>query len=165
MTHVITAALVAGAISAVGLAAQAPTPKGTERTTPREAAQARNLMEEVTAVGCIRAWKPAPADPAKQATDQKPGVPGVYLLTPVASSPQVSTDLPTYLLTPSATVNFAQHLNRRVEITGTAQAAPLPPTVQELAAAPTRRPENAPTTQSLPRLTVTSLKQVGESCP
>lgn len=156
MTRIIIGAA-ALAISAVAVQGQA---REAEQT-----AQAKNLIEEVTAVGCVRAWKPAPDDPAKLPTNQQPGVPGVYLLTPLASNPTVSADLPTYLLTPSATVNFARHVDRKVEIVGTAQAAPLPPTVQEIATAPTMRPENKPSTQSLPRLTVTSLKRVADSCP
>ena len=48
--------------------------------------------------------------------------------------------MPTYLLTPSATLSFSQHVGHKVEITGTAQTAPLPPTVQEIATAPTQRP-------------------------
>lgn len=147
--------------------AQAPTPQkpGTEKVTPQAQAKARNLMQDVTVVGCVRAWKPAPDDPAKLPDNDQPGVPGIFVLTPVASNPTAATDLPTYLLTPSATVNFHQHLDHKVEIKGTAQTAPQPPTVQEIATAPTQRPENKPSTQSMPRLTVTTLKMVSQSCP
>lgn len=124
---------------------------------------AKNLIQPVTTQGCIRLWKPATDDPAKMPPDRQPGLAGVYLLTPVASAPATDVDLPTYLLTPSATLSFSQHVGHRVEVTGSAQAAPLPPAVQEIATAP--RPESKPSTTGMPRLTVTTLKLVTESCP
>lgn len=147
--------------------AQAPAPqtKGTEKITPQAEAQAKNLIQEVKTAGCIRAWKPAPDDPAKPSENRQPGVAGVFLLTPVTATPNASVDLPTYLLVPSANINFQQHLGHRVEVTGTAQTAPMPPTVQEIATAPSQKPENKPNTQSMPRLTVTALKMVSPSCP
>jgi hypothetical protein len=96
---------------------------------------------------------------------RQPGLAGVYLLTPLASSPSTQTDLPTYLLTPSATQNFWQHVGHQVTITGMAQTAPMPPTVQEIATAPTLRPEEKPSTAGMPRLTVTTMTMVSESCP
>lgn len=157
------------AISTVGLFAQAQAPMqtrpGTEKVTPQIERDAKNLTEEVTAVGCIRAWKPAPEDVTKQPENREPGMAGMFLLTPLASSPTAAIDLPTYLLTPSATANFQQHLDRKVEVVGVAQTAPMPPTVQEIATAPTQRPENRPNPQSFPRLTVKSIKKVADTCP
>ena len=138
---------------------------GTEIVTPQVVANAKNLTEEVRAVGCIRAWKPAPGDVTKLAENREPGMSGMFVLTPLASGPTVATDLPTYLLTPSATVNFQQHLDRKVEVVGMAQTAPMPPTVQEIVNAPTQRPEEKPNAQSFPRLTVKTIKKVADSCP
>lgn len=166
------------AISAVGMMAatfaEAPVPEqaqatvvqkpGTEKVTPRREAQARNLTEEITTTGCIRAWKPAPEDVTKMADNDRPGVAGIFLLTPLQSSPNTAADLPTYLLTPTQMVNFAQHLDDKVEVVGVAQTAPMPPTVQEIATTPPR-PENKPNAQAMPRLTVRSLKKVSDSCP
>ena len=156
------------AISTVGLLAQAQAPvrpqTGREVVTPAAAAAARNLTEEITTIGCVRAWKPAPEDVTKQPTNDRPGVAGVFLLTPLQSSPNTVNDVPTYLLTPTQTVNFAQHLDDKVEVVGTAQTAPMPPTVQEIATAPPR-PENKPNAQAMPRLTVRSLRKVADSCP
>lgn len=171
----IGAALAIAVVAAVGASsithasvdpqAQAPVQKpGTEKVTPKEEQQAKNLTEEITTVGCIRAWKPAPADVTKLPENREPGVAGVYLLTPLASSPTAAIDMPTYLLTPSATANFRQHLDRKVEIVGVAQTAPLPPTVQEIATLPTLRPENRQNADSYPRLTVKSIRKVGDSC-
>lgn len=146
--------------------AQAPVARpGTERVTPQTQSAAENLMQDVQTVGCIRLWTPQPADPTKMPDNRMPGLAGVYLLTPFASNPTASTDLPTYVLTPSGTLNYSQHVGRKVEITGTAQTAPLPPTVQEIATAPTMRPEEKPTTNGMPRLTVTTMKVVADSCP
>jgi hypothetical protein len=147
--------------------AQAPAPssKGTEILTTQGRADAKNLIEDVKTVGCIRLWKPTAGDPTKMPADRQPGLAGVYLLTPLASSSLTDAGLPTYLLTPSAAVNFSQHVGRTVEITGTAQTAPLPPTVQEIANEPTQRPDNKSTTNGMPRLTVATMKMVGESCP
>jgi hypothetical protein len=147
--------------------AQAPVrpQKGTEKVTPAAAAKARNLTEEITAVGCVRAWKPAPEDVTKHPDNREPGVAGMYLLTPMASSPTAAADLPTYLLTPTQVVSFVQHLDDKVEVVGVAQTAPMPPTVQEIATAPTLRPENRPNVQSFPRLTVKSMKKLSDTCP
>ena len=159
------AALLISAASVFGQA-QAPVARpGIEQATPQSQAAAKNLMQDVQTVGCIRLWRPQPADPTKMPNDRQPGLAGVYLLTPIASNPTASTDLPTYLLTPSGTLNFSQHVGHQVAITGTAQTAPLPPTVQEIATGPTMRPEEKPTTNGMPRLTVTTMKMVSESCP
>jgi len=147
--------------------AQAPVSRkpGTEKVTGQEQTNAKNLLQDVSTTGCVRLWKPAPSDPTRMPADRQPGLAGVYLLTPLASNPTTETDMPTYLLTPSATLDFSQHVGHQVAITGAAQTAPLPPTVQEIATAPTQRPENKPTTNGMPRLTVTTLKMVSESCP
>lgn len=145
---------------------QAPVAKpGTEKPSPQAQAAAKNLMQDVSVEGCIRLWKPQPDDPTRMPPDRQPGLAGVYLLTPVSWNPATATDNPTYLLTPSATINFSQHVGHKVAITGTAQTAPLPPTVQEIATAPTMRPEEKPSTQGMPRLTVTTFKMVTEGCP
>ncbi len=56
------------------------------------------------------------------------------------------------------------HVDDKVEIVGTAQTAPMPPTVQEIVSTPPR-PENKPNAQAMPRLTVKSLEKVSDSCP
>lgn len=163
----LSAGLLASDGASAGPQAQAPvqTKPGTEKVTPQMQQAAKNLSEEVTTVGCIRAWKPAPEDVTRQPENREPGMAGIFLLTPISSSPNAAIDMPTYLLTPSATANFQQHLDRKVEVVGTAQTAPLPPTVQEIATAPTQRPENRQNPQSFPRLTVKSIKRIGDSCP
>jgi hypothetical protein len=165
MLRFVSALITALVISAVTVFTQAPVvPAGTEKISPQAQAAAKNLIQDVQTIGCIRLWKPAPADPTKMPPDRQPGLAGIYLLTPLAANP-AAVDLPTYLLTPSGTLNFSQHVGHKVQITGTAQAAPLPPTVQELATAPTMRPEEKPSTNGMPRLTVTTMKMVTESCP
>jgi hypothetical protein len=169
MTRFISAVVTAVAISGAALLAQAqapaPQPKGTEKMTPQTEAAAKNLMQSVSTVGCVRLWQPAPDDPTKMPPDRQPGLAGIYLLTPLSSTAATETDMPTYLLTPSATLNFSQHVGHKVEITGTAQTAPLPPTVQEIANSTTMRPENKPSTNGMPRLTATTLKMLTETCP
>ena len=125
---------------------------------------ARNVTEEITAVGCVRAWRPA-EDVTKLPENREPGMAGMYLLTPLATSPTAAFDVPTYLLTPSGTANFQRHLDRKVEIVGVAQTAPQPPTFQQISTSPTQLPENRPNPQSFPRLTVRSIRQVADSCP
>ena len=122
------------------------------------------VPDEVTAVGCLRAWKPATEDVTKLPENREPGMAGMFVLTPVASSPTVP-EVPTYLLTPTATVNFQQHLDRKVEVVGVPQAATKPPTVQEIALAPTQLPENRPNPQSFPRLTVRTMTRLSDTCP
>lgn len=146
MTRLIVALGSALAMSGAPLIAQAP-------------------IRDVNAVGCIRLWQPAPADPTKMPPDRQPGLAGVYLLTPLASDPLVPSDLPTYVLTPSGTLNFSQHVGHQVEIVGAAQPATAPPVVPPAARGPALRPENKPSTNGMPRLTVTTMKMVSESCP
>ena len=169
----VCAAVMISAVGVVGSASATPAADeqtqapvrpqtGTEKVTPDAAAKARNLTEEITTVGCLRAWKPAPEDVTRTRGSRQPGM---YLLTPIASTPTAATDLPTYLLTPTQTVNFAAHLDDKVEVVGVAQTAPMPPTVQEIVTAPTQRPEERPNAQSMPRLTVKSLKKISDGCP
>ena len=133
--------------------------------TPTADRQAQAPVQaEVTAVGCVRAWKPAPEDVTKLPENREPGMAGMFVLTPVASSPTVP-ELPTYLLTPTATVNFHQHLDRKVEVVGVPQAAPEPPTVQEIALSPTQLPENRSNPLSFPRLTVRTMTRLSDTCP
>lgn len=168
MGRFISALTVALLISAASLLGQAQAPvarPGIERATPQSQSAAKNLIQDVQTVGCIRLWRPQPADPTKMPNERQPGLAGVYLLTPFSSNPTSATDLPTYVLTPSGTINFSQHVGHKVEIVGTAQTAPLPPTVQEIATGPTMRPEEKPTTNGMPRLTVTTLKKVADNCP
>ena len=183
----IAAVCAAIAISAVGMVAATftepvatqapvtpqapPTPRapatpqaGNEKVTPQQQSMAKNLTEDIITVGCIRAWKPAPGDVTKFAENDQPGVAGIFLLTPLLSSPSTERDVPTYLLTPTQTVNFAQHLDDKVEVVGVAQTAPMPPTVREIASAPPR-PENNSNAQAMPRLTIKSLRKVSDSCP
>jgi hypothetical protein len=164
----VSALLIAGVsvIARTGAEAQSPVAApGTERLSPQGQSAAKNLIQDVQTVGCIRLWKPAPSDPTRMPPDRQPGLAGIYLLTPTSAGAMSSTDLPTYLLTPSGTLNFSQHVGHKVEIAGTAQASPLPPTVQEIAAGPVQRPEEKPSTNGMPRLTVTTMKMVAESCP
>jgi len=168
MGRFICALVMAMVVASVALSGQAqtlPARPGTEKITPQAQAAAKNLMQEVSVEGCVRLWKPQPDDPTRMPPDRQPGLAGVYLLTPVTWNPAAAIDNPTYLLTPSGTINFSQHVGHKVMITGTAQAAPLPPTVQEIATAPTMRPEEKQTTNGMPRLTVTTFKMVTEGCP
>jgi hypothetical protein len=126
---------------------------------------ARNLIQEVSTEGCIRLWRPQPVDPTKAASDRQPGLATIYLLTPPGVNSSSATDNPTYLLTPSGTIDFSKHVGQRVAITGTAQTVPVPASVQEPVSASTMRSENRASTDGLPRLTVTTLKMVTANCP
>lgn len=143
------------AISTVGLVGQAQAPQG--------AITVRNLTEDVTTVGCVRAWMPASADVTRLPENREPGMAGMFLLTPLASGPTTAMEVPTYLLEPSATANFQQHLDRKVEVVGVVQSAPRP--VREILTVSTQLPENKPSLQSIPRLTVRSIRRVADSCP
>jgi hypothetical protein len=140
-------------------APQAPKPQ-TEKATAQT--QAKNLMQDVTKVGCLKAWQPGPADATKAA---EPAKMGAYVLTPINVDPVKATvDLPTYVLVGGATVNFGAHLNHKVEISGVETAAQLPPTVQETASAPSIKAENKADIRSMSTLTVQSLKMISATC-
>ena len=116
---------------------------------------------EITYIGCLRAWKPAPPDVTRMPESKI----GMYVLTPLASSPTVSADVPTYLLNPTLMVNFAAHLDDKVEVTGVPQPAPERRTIGAIVGAPTPRPDERPDVQSMPRLTVKTLKKLSDACP
>ena len=161
---VIAGVCAAMAISTVGLVASTYA----EATVDQQAqapVQTRPGIEEITTVGCVRAWKPATADVTKLPENREPGLASMFVLTPLASSPTTAAEVPTYLLAPSATANFQQLLDRKVEVVGMAQTAPMPPTGREIVTAPTQLPENKPNLQSLPRLTVKTIKKISDSCP
>ncbi len=118
---------------------------------------------DVTKVGCLKAWQPAPPDATRIPDPPKTGT---YILTPLVVDPnRASADMPTYVLVGGSTVNFMAHVNHKVEISGVEAVAQLPPTAQEIAAAPAVRPENKPDTRTMPSLTVQSLKMISTACP
>jgi hypothetical protein len=121
--------------------------------------------EEITAVGCVRAWKPAAADVTRLPENREPGMAGMFLFTPLTSSSVPGFELPTYLLTPSATANFQQHLDRKVEVVGVPQAAPPPTTVRVTVITSSQQPEHRPDVESFPRLTVRSMRRLSDTCP
>jgi hypothetical protein len=133
----------------------------TKRVTPEVQAKPRTELLNVTTIGCLKAWQPAPADATRM---PEPKV-GTYVLTPLHSDPSRASDLPTYVLVGGSTVNFTAHVNHKVEISGVEAVAQLPPTQQESAAAPPVRPENKPDARTMPSLTVQSLKMISTACP
>ena len=153
--------LIAGVCAAVAISTVGPYASTFAKATVDRQARA----EEITAVGCVRAWKPAAADVTKLPENREPGMAGMFVLTPLASSPSSASIVPTYLLTPSATVNYQQHLDRKVEVVGVPQPASPPPAVRVIVVTSTQLPENRPDVESLPRLTVRSLRRVGDTCP
>ena len=150
--------LAAMAISTVGLVGSSSASAATE-------AQQNGRGEEVTAVGCIRAWRPAASDVTRLPENREPGMAGMFVLTPLVTSPSAAMDVPTYLLTPTASANFQQHLDRKVEVVGVTETAPQPPTFLQIATAPTQRPEERPNAQSFPRLIVKSITRISDTCP
>ena len=145
----------------VGLG-QTPAPQSqTQKVTPE--VQAKTKMQDVTRVGCLKAWQPGPLDATRAPDAPKTGT---YILTPLFVDPnRASGDMPTYVLVGGATVSFPAHVNHKVEISGVESVAQLSPTPQEIAAAPALRPENKPDTRTMPSLTVQSLKMISAACP
>ena len=131
-------------IGSVGLTAQAQAP-------------------EITIVGCVREWKPA-VDVTKFPDSDRPGVAGIYLLTPLASNPNGINDVPTYLLMPTGIANFSAHLDDKVEVVGVVRTTPAPGSVQGIAGI-TPRPEEKFTTLGMPRLTIRTFKKISDACP
>ena len=152
MVRFMCALATAMAVSTSSLSGQAQSP-------------ARNLIQEISTEGCIRLWRPQQVDPTKAASDRQPGLATIYLLTPPGVNSNSATDNPTYLLMPSGTISFSQHVGHRVVIMGTAQTVPVPASVQQPVSASTMRSENRASTDGMPRLTVTTLTKVAESCP
>jgi hypothetical protein len=165
MTRTLPATLVALFLGLPFAAAQAPQPPQEAKPQTETAAaqpQAKNLMQEVTRVGCLKAWQPGPADAA---TDVRPPKAGAFVLTPINADPvKKNVDLPTYVLVGGATINFAAHQNHKVEIAGVEQAAAMPQTVQETVNAPMKNPENKSDAKTMPTLTVRSLKMISAQC-
>ena len=142
--------------------AQTPAPQpAPQRAMPEVQTKPKAQMQDVTRVGCLKAWQPGVPDPTRAPDSSKTGT---YLLAPIFADPS-RADTPTYVLVGGATVNFSAHLNHKVEIAGVEATAALAPTAQEIATAPAMRPENKPDTRTMPSLTVQSLKMISASCP
>lgn len=165
MIRTLPATLVALSLAlpiAAAQAPQAPTPQTPQTETTAAQPQAKNLMQDVTRVGCLKAWQPGAADATK---DAQPPKSGAFVLTPINPNPvKKNVDLPTYLLVGGATVNFAAHQNHKVEIAGVEQAAAMPQTVQETVNAPMKNPENKSDAKTMPTLTVRTLKMLSATC-
>ena len=154
------------AISTVGVIGSTYTEVTVDEPTFAEATVDEQAQaQEITAVGCVRAWKPAAADVTKMPENREPGMAGMFLFTPLTSSSVPAFELPTYLLVPSATVNYQQHLDRKVEVVGVPQAAPPPTTVRVIVITSTQQPENRPDVASFQRLTVRSMRRLSDTCP
>jgi len=162
MNRTLLATTVAVSMSLTLAVAQTPQAPKPQTESAAAQSQAKNLMQDVTKVGCLKAWQPGPADAAKAA---EPAKMGTYVLAPISADPvKAAVDLPTYVLVGGATVNFAAHQNHKVEISGVETAAQLPPTVQETASAPSVKAENKSDIRSMSTLTVRSLKMISASC-
>lgn len=161
MIRILAATAVAGSLTLTMAAAQVPQAPKPQTETAAAQPQAKNLMQDVTKVGCLKAWQPGPGDAGSPAR----AVPGVYVLTPIHTDPVKATvDLPTYVLVGGATVNFSAHQNHKVEVSGVEQTAAMPPSVQETASAPMMKAENKPDIKTMPTLTVQQLKMISASC-
>lgn len=143
-------------------ASQPPTPADTQKAAPPAQSQPKPVLQDVTKVGCLKPWQPGPSDATRTPDASRIGT---YVLTPITADPTRATLEPTYVLVGGSTVNFAAHLNHKVEISGVEAPAQMPPTAQEIAAAPAARPENKPDTRSMPSLTVQGLKMISPACP
>jgi hypothetical protein len=139
------------AISTVGLI-------GSTYASPAAEEQAR---QDITIVGCLRAWQPASADVTKMPETRH----GMFVLTPLASTPGSPDSLPTYLLRQTLTVNFQAHLDDKVEVVGAPEAAPPSTAVRLTVTQPQPRPENLPAADLMPRLTVRTLRKISDTCP
>jgi len=162
MNRTLLATTVAVSMSLTLAAEQAPQPPKPQTEPATTQTQAKNLMQDVTRIGCLKAWQPGPTDGARAA---EPATMGTYVLAPISADPvKAAIDLPTYVLVRGGTVNFAAHQNHKVEISGVETAAQLPPTVQETASAPSVKAENRTDVRSMSTLTVRSLKMISASC-
>jgi len=137
------------------LSAQTPqTPPTTSSTT----STTRQTAQTVTMTGCVTPDLTANPDPASATTRR-------FLLSNIepsaagAGQPRVTG----YILAPNADVNLSDHLNHKVQITGTVESVTSSSTTSQ------STPSTSSTTQSstttMPSFRVTSVKMVSATCP
>jgi hypothetical protein len=197
MRRTILAACTAITIAGLTLAAQTPpTPRPTQPQPPAAGASSSDTTT-LTLTGCLKAWNTstmgrtgsAPTDPQSGAPSLASGNPeyvltdiedstrksgatgGAATATPPMVRPGISHDM--YLLkAKDSTVNLAQHLNHKIQVTGNVSAdstlkspatATPPPSTPE-AGAPTPRDTSSAAGRPA-TLTVSSLTMISATCP
>jgi hypothetical protein len=152
MTRCLPACIVAFALAAVGVSAQYPEQKPTEKQSP-------SAGKTVTITGCVKegdtpnSFVLSNVDPSSL-----PGAAGATGTTGTPSAPAGSSATATVQLSSSADIDLKKHVGHKVEISGSI-AKP------EAGAAGTAGTPSDPKDKSMaPKLTVRSVKHVSESC-
>ena len=188
-----------GAIAIVGLTASAQTPRpSTDPSRPEQ--RAGDAGRPVTVTGCLKAWEGSgdaaspsssastPSTAASSATkryvltniEERSGASGTSSTTPPSSaSPSASSSsadaspaAKRFILNAGSSVNLSQHVNHKVQVTGTID------TMAHSGATDTPRTGSTPSTPSasdtarhtgeamkMHSLTVSSLTMIATTCP
>ena len=124
------------------LSAQTPqTPPTTSSTT----STTRQTAQTVTMTGCVTPDLAANPDPASATT--------------AAGQARVTG----YILAPNADVNLSDHLNHKVQITGTVESVTSSSTTSQ--SSPSTSSTTQSSTTTMPSFRVTSVKMVSATCP
>ena len=135
------------------LSAQTPqTPPTTSSTT----STTRQTAQTVTMTGCVTPDLAANPDPASATTRR-------FLLSNIEPSAAGQARVTGYILTPNADVNLSDHLNHKVQITGTVESVTSSSTTSQ--SSPSTSSTTQSSTTTMPSFRVTSVKMVSATCP
>jgi hypothetical protein len=134
------------------LSAQTPAPQ--TPTTSSTTSTTRQTAQTVTVTGCVTPDLTANPDPASATTRR-------FLLSNIEPSGQARVS--GYILTPNADVNLSDHLNHKVQITGTVESVTSSSTTSQ--SSPSTSSTTQSSTTTMPSFRVTSVKMVSATCP
>ena len=133
---------------------QTPSTSSTSQTTKQTTAQT------VTITGCVTPDLTANPDPSSTTIRR-------FVLSNLEAQAGIPVTVQGYLLNPIADVNLSEHLNHKVQITGTVESSTTSSTSTTQSASPSTNTKTTTqsTTQTMPSFRVTSVKMVSATCP
>lgn len=141
------------------LSAQTPAPAPAPQTPPTTSSTTsttRQTAQTVTITGCVTPDLTANPDPASATTRR-------FLLSNIEPSAAGQPRVTGYILTPNADVNLSDHLNHKVQITGTVESVTSSSTTSQ--SSPSTSSTTQSSTTTMPSFRVTSVKMVSATCP
>lgn len=163
MTRCLPACLIAIALAAVGVSAQYPEQKPSEKQMPSKSGQT------VTITGCVRegdtpnSFLLANVDP--KALAAQPGTAGTAgTPPPPAGAAATAAATTSVLLISTADIDLTKHVGHKVEVSGMIAPAKPEAGAAGTAGTPTTEAEKDKSKAPAHKLTVRSVKHISESC-
>jgi hypothetical protein len=149
------------------LAAQTPsTPTQTPPTTSSQSSSMQSSGKTVTLTGCVTPDLTSSPSASSSSSTSASSSRRFMLSNIDPQSGAMSSSATSYLLSPSADVNLSEHLNHKVQITGTIDNASTSSSTSSQSTSPsTSSSTQSSTASAAPTFRVTSVKMVSATCP